>query len=81
MAVPCVVIGTPAFQALAARQVDPARQGQLQGVLTSAVSLASIFIFGPLAFSTFYFFIVQKEWSGAVLYAIAFPLVFRGARS
>ena len=35
-------VGTPAFQALATRQVDPARQGQLQGVLASAVSLASI---------------------------------------
>ena len=65
-----MVIGTPAFQALAARQVDPARQGQLQGVLTSAVSLASIFIFGPLAFSTFYF-IVQKEWSGAIRLSLA----------
>ena len=32
-------IGTPAFQALAARQVDPARQGQLQGVLASACKL------------------------------------------
>jgi MFS transporter, DHA1 family, tetracycline resistance protein len=72
-------IGTPAFQALATRQVDPARQGQLQGVLASAVSLASIV--APLAFSTFYF-VVQKEWPGAiwlsvvVISAIAVPLVF-----
>lgn len=77
-------IGTPAFQALATRQVDPARQGQLQGVLTSAVSLASII--GPLAFSTFYF-VVQKQWPGAiwlsvvVVYAIAVPLVFLGTRT
>lgn len=77
-------IGTPAFQALATRQVDPARQGQLQGVLTSAVSLASII--GPLAFSTFYF-VVQKEWPGAiwlsvvVIYAIAVPLVFLGTQT
>jgi MFS transporter, DHA1 family, tetracycline resistance protein len=77
-------IGTPAFQALAARQVDPARQGQLQGVLASAVSLASII--GPLAFSTFYF-AVQKQWPGAiwlsvvVIYAIAVPLVFLGTRT
>jgi DHA1 family tetracycline resistance protein-like MFS transporter len=74
-------IGTPAFQALATRQVDPARQGQFQGVLASAVSLASIV--GPLVFSTFYF-LVQKRWPGAiwlsvvVIYAIAVPLVFRG---
>jgi len=72
-------IGTPAFQALATRQVDPGRQGQLQGVLASAVSLASII--APLAFSTFYF-VVQKEWPGAiwlsvvVISAIAVPLVF-----
>jgi len=77
-------IGTPAFQSLATRQVDPARQGQLQGVLTSAVSLASII--GPLAFSTFYF-VVQKHWPGAIwlsvvaIYAIAVPLVFIGTRS
>ncbi len=77
-------IGTPAFQALATRQVDPARQGQLQGVLTSAVSLASIV--APLAFSTFYF-VVQKEWpraiwlSVAVINAIAVLLVFLGAET
>jgi DHA1 family tetracycline resistance protein-like MFS transporter len=74
-------IGTPAFQALATRQVDPARQGQLQGVLTSAVSLASII--APLAFSTFYF-VNRKQWPGAVwlsvvvVYASAVPLVFLG---
>jgi DHA1 family tetracycline resistance protein-like MFS transporter len=77
-------IGTPAFQALAARQVDPTRQGQLQGVLTSAVSLASII--GPLAFSTFYV-VVQKKWPGAiwlsvvVIYVIAVPVVFLGTRT
>lgn len=71
-------IGTPAFQAIAARQVDPVSQGQLQGVMTSAVSLTSII--APLAFSTFYF-VVQKEWPGAiwlsvvVINAIAVSLV------
>lgn len=76
-------VGTPAFQALATRQVDAASQGQFQGVLTSAVSLASII--SPLAFSTFYF-AVQKEWPGAVwlaviaIYAIAVPLVLLGTR-
>jgi DHA1 family tetracycline resistance protein-like MFS transporter len=76
-------IGTPAFQALATRQVDPACQGQFQGVLASAVSLASIV--GPLAFSTFYF-VVQKPWPGAVwlsvvvIYTIAVPLVVLGTR-
>ncbi|NTF46382.1 TCR/Tet family MFS transporter [Rhizobium rhizogenes] len=77
-------IGTPAFQALATRQVDSASQGQFQGVLTSAVSLASII--SPLAFSTFYF-IVQKEWPGAIwlsvviVFAIAVPLVLLGTRT
>jgi len=77
-------IGTPAFQALATRQVDPARQGQLQGVLTSAVSVASII--GPLAFSTVYF-VVQKQWPGAIwlsvvaIYAIAVPLVLLATQS
>lgn len=77
-------IGTPAFQALATRQVEPDRQGELQGVLASAVSLASII--APLAFSTFYF-IVQKQWSGAVwlsviaVYTVAVPLVFLSTRT
>jgi DHA1 family tetracycline resistance protein-like MFS transporter len=77
-------VGTPAFQALAARQVDPARQGQLQGVLASAVSLASIF--APLAFSTLYFS-VQKVWPGAiwlsviVVNALAVPLVVLSAQA
>jgi DHA1 family tetracycline resistance protein-like MFS transporter len=77
-------IGTPAFQALATRQVAPARQGQLQGVLASAVSLASII--APLAFSTFYF-VVQKHWPGAiwlsvaVVSATAIPFVFLGSRA
>jgi len=76
-------IGTPALQALATRQVDDSRQGQLQGVLASAVSLASIV--APLAFATLYF-AVQRQWPGAiwlsviVTYAIAVPLVVLGTR-
>jgi DHA1 family tetracycline resistance protein-like MFS transporter len=77
-------IGAPALQTLATRQVDPARQGQLQGVLASAVSLASIV--APLGFSTVYL-VVRREWPGAiwlsvvVIYAIAVPLVLRGTRT
>jgi DHA1 family tetracycline resistance protein-like MFS transporter len=77
-------IGTPALQTLATRQVDATRQGQLQGVLASAVSLASII--APLAFSTFYF-VVQKHWPGAIwlsviaIYAMAVPLVVLGTKS
>ena len=76
-------IGTPAFQALATRQVDAERQGQLQGVLASAVSLASIV--APLAFSTFYF-ATQREWPGAIWLSViaidlvAVPLVLVGMR-
>lgn len=71
-------MGTPALQALATRQVDDDRQGQFQGVLASAVSLASII--APLFFSGFYF-AVQSAWPGAVwlsvavIYLLAVPLI------
>jgi MFS transporter, DHA1 family, tetracycline resistance protein len=71
-------IGAPALQSLATKQVDEGLQGQFQGVLASAVSLASIFC--PLAFSSFYF-LVRAQWPGAiwlsvvVLYSIMVPLV------
>lgn len=71
-------IGAPALQSLATRQVDESQQGQFQGVLASAVSLASIIC--PLAFSSLYFF-VREQWPGAiwlstvVVYAIMVPLV------
>lgn len=76
-------IGTPAFQALATRQVDSERQGQLQGVLASAMSLASVV--APLAFSTVYF-ATQSEWPGAIwlsviaINLIALPLVLAGTK-
>lgn len=71
-------IGVPALQSLATRQVDESQQGQFQGVLASALSLASIV--APLAFSSFYF-VARQQWPGAiwlsvvVVYAIAVPLV------
>jgi DHA1 family tetracycline resistance protein-like MFS transporter len=73
-------IGSPALQSLATRQVDPQHQGQLQGVLASAVSLASII--APLAFSSCYF-MVRAQWPGAVwltavgVQLLAIPLVLR----
>ncbi len=76
-------IGTPALQTLATARVDPSRQGALQGVLASTVSLASIF--APLGFSSLYF-AFEKPWPGAiwlsvaVIYAIAIPLVLWGVR-
>lgn len=71
-------IGVPALQALATQQVEEDRQGQFQGVLASAVSLASII--GPLVFSSVYL-AVREAWPGAVwlsviaIYAAAVPLV------
>jgi DHA1 family tetracycline resistance protein-like MFS transporter len=77
-------IGTPALQTLGTRLVDSDHQGQLQGVLASAVSLASIA--APLAFSTIYF-VSRQDWPGAiwlsvvVVYAVAVPLILHSTRS
>ncbi len=77
-------IGSPALQAIATRQVDETRQGELQGILTSAVSLASVI--APLGFSGVYF-AVQHQWPGAiwlsvvVLYVIAIPLLWRSTQT
>jgi len=74
-------IGTPALQALATERVDSDQQGQLQGLLASSVSLASII--APLGFASFYF-IVQGQWPGAVWLAVvainllAVPFVLLG---
>jgi DHA1 family tetracycline resistance protein-like MFS transporter len=71
-------VGIPALQSLASRMVDEGMQGQFQGVLASAVSLASII--GPLMFSTLYF-VVRSQWPGAIwlsvmlVYALGVPLV------
>lgn len=73
-------VGVPALQSLATRQVEPSRQGQFQGVIASAVSLASIV--APLAFSSLYF-MMRKAWPGAIwlsviaVYAIGAVLVAR----
>ncbi|MBB3393149.1 DHA1 family tetracycline resistance protein-like MFS transporter [Rhizobium sp. BK275] len=79
-----VGIGNPAFQALATRQVEPDRQGELQGLLASTVSLASII--APLGFSSLYF-VTRENWPGGIwlsvigLYAIAVPLVLISTRT
>ena len=71
-------IGVPALQSFATRQVDEGLQGQFQGVLASAVSLASVV--APLGFTSFYF-VVRAQWPGAVwlsvvaVYALSVPLV------
>jgi DHA1 family tetracycline resistance protein-like MFS transporter len=71
-------IGMPALQSLTTSQVGPDKQGQLQGVLASLVSLASVF--GPVFFS-FSYYAVQGTWPGliwmigAVIYLLALPLM------
>lgn len=71
-------VGAPALQSLSTRQVDEREQGQFQGVLASAMSLASVIC--PLAFSGLYF-VVSAHWPGAIwlsvvgVYAIVVPLV------
>ncbi len=73
-------IGTPALQSLATRLVDDKLQGQFQGTLASAMSIASII--GPLGFSSIYF-LVRDQWPGAIwlsalaLEGVAVLLVFK----
>ncbi|MFD1729019.1 TCR/Tet family MFS transporter [Rhizobium viscosum] len=79
-----VGIGNPAFQALATSKVAPDRQGELQGVLASTISLASII--APLGFSSLYF-LTRESWPGGIwlsviaLYAVAVPLVLMSTSS
>ncbi|HTH29018.1 MAG TPA: Tet(A)/Tet(B)/Tet(C) family tetracycline efflux MFS transporter [Sphingobium sp.] len=71
-------IGMPALQSVTTQQVDADKQGQLQGVLASLVSLASIF--GPVFFS-FMYFGVSDTWPGLIwiigagIYLLALPLM------
>lgn len=71
-------IGMPALQSLTTTQVGPDKQGQLQGVLASLVSLASVF--GPLFFS-FSYFAIRGTWPGLIwiigagIYLLALPLM------
>lgn len=55
----------PSLQTLMTRQVDPQQQGQLQGAVTSAVSLTGVF--GPALFSQlFAVMIVSQQFSALV---------------
>ncbi|WDQ98662.1 Tet(A)/Tet(B)/Tet(C) family tetracycline efflux MFS transporter [Devosia sp. J2-20] len=71
-------IGMPALQSLITTQVGADKQGQLQGVLASLVSLAAVF--GPLFFS-FAYFGIRDSWPGliwiigAAIYLLALPLM------
>ena len=71
-------VGIPALQSLATQQVGEDKQGQLQGVMASIVSLASIF--GPLYFAYFYYGIKDSRpgliWIiGVGTYLLAIPLI------
>ena len=71
-------IGMPALQSLTTTQVGGDKQGQLQGVLASLVSLAAVF--GPLFFS-FVYFAIRPHWPGLIwiigagIYLLALPLM------
>ncbi|MET4387980.1 DHA1 family tetracycline resistance protein-like MFS transporter [Bradyrhizobium sp. F1.4.3] len=71
-------ISAPALRSLQSKAVDRTRQGQLQGVVSSFVSLAAIF--GPLVFGGIYA-LSRPDWTGLVwivgvaLFAVAVPLV------
>ncbi|WP_392561725.1 MFS transporter [Orbus sturtevantii] len=56
-------IGNPALQSFATTQILSDQQGQLQGVISSTLSLSSII--APLFFSFFYF-TIRNDWPGAI---------------
>jgi DHA1 family tetracycline resistance protein-like MFS transporter len=71
-------VGLPALQSLLSGKVEPQKQGQLQGVLASITSLASIG--GPLAISSLYFAsratFPGLVWiAGAALYLLTVPVL------
>jgi DHA1 family tetracycline resistance protein-like MFS transporter len=77
-------IGMPALQSVLTGTVDSERQGRLQGVLASLLSLASIV--GPLIFSWIYF-LSQPWWPGliwafaAAIYIATLPLILKTPRA
>ncbi len=61
-------VGIPALQSMVSRQVEEDQQGELQGTVAGAMSLASIF--GPLA-ATWFYAATAATWSGMVWVAAA----------
>jgi DHA1 family tetracycline resistance protein-like MFS transporter len=77
-------IGAPALQSLLTSRVGADHQGRLQGVLTSVISLVSVF--GPLVITTLYFrtraVFPGTAWiAGAALYMLCLPLLLRAGPS
>ncbi|WP_027554106.1 TCR/Tet family MFS transporter [Bradyrhizobium sp. Cp5.3] len=77
-------ISAPALRSLQSQAVDRERQGQLQGVVASFVSLAAIF--GPLIFGWIYA-LSRPDWTGLVwivgvaIFALAVPIVLTVPKS
>ncbi|MES2177055.1 MAG: Tet(A)/Tet(B)/Tet(C) family tetracycline efflux MFS transporter [Gemmatimonadota bacterium] len=76
-------VAIPALQAMMSREVGEARQGELQGVLASLMSLTAIV--GPLV-GTFVYTYTRARWIGAVwilgamLYVVMIPLLIADRR-
>lgn len=76
-------VAMPALQSLTSRQVDESQQGELQGTMTSLMSLTSIV--GPIVVTTLYS-ATRVWWPGlvwiaaAAFYALSAPLLWRGLR-
>jgi DHA1 family tetracycline resistance protein-like MFS transporter len=78
-------ISGPAMQGIMSSQVSPSEQGELQGTLTSLISLTSIF--GPLLMTTLFHHFTQKDTpvyfpgapfaAGAVLTLVSLILAVR----
>jgi DHA1 family tetracycline resistance protein-like MFS transporter len=77
-------IGMPALQSVLTATVNSDQQGQLQGVLASVLSLASIV--GPLLFSWVYF-VSAPYWAGTIwlfaagIYVATLPLILKTPRA
>ncbi len=71
-------VGLPALQSMLTNEVSEDKQGQLQGVLASLISLSAVF--GPVIFS-FVYFAVRHQWPGAIwlvgvgLFVLSAPLL------
>jgi DHA1 family tetracycline resistance protein-like MFS transporter len=77
-------IGLPVLRSLQTNAVDRERQGELQGVIASFVSLTAIF--GPLVFSWIYA-LSRPSWTGLVwivgvaIFALTVPVVLAVPKS
>jgi MFS transporter, DHA1 family, tetracycline resistance protein len=76
-------IAMPALQSLLSNQVDNEKQGELQGILTSLMSLTAVV--GPIAVTELYVATSGSAtgavwFAGAALYALCFPALWQNPR-